>query len=48
MRNILISWLNKNNIKYNKLIISKNKLEICKEYDIKIMIEYKTENINSI
>ena len=48
MKNILISWLNKNNIKYNKLIISKNKLEICKEYDIKIMIEDKTENINSI
>ena len=48
MKNILIEWLNKNNINYNKLIISKNKLEICKQYDIKIMIEDKTENINSI
>ena len=48
MKNILIEWLNKNNINYNKLIISKNKLEICKKYDIKIMIEDKTENINSI
>ena len=48
MKDILISWLNKNNIKYNKLIVSKNKLEICKQYDIKIMIEDKAENINSI
>ena len=48
MKNILIEWLNKNNINYNKLIISKNKLEICKEHNIKIMIEDKTENINSI
>lgn len=48
MKDILISWLNKNNIKYNKLIISKNKLEKCKEHNIKIMIEDKTENINSI
>lgn len=47
-KNILISWLNKNNIKYNKLIVSKDKLEICQKYGIKIMIEDKTENINSI
>lgn len=48
MNNILVSWLEKNNIKYDKLIVSKEKLEICKKYDIDIMIEDKTENINSI
>lgn len=48
MNNILISWLNNNNIKYDKLIVSKEKLEICKNYKIDIMIEDKTENINSI
>lgn len=48
VNSILISWLNHNNIKYDKLIISENKLEICKKYDIDIMIEDKTENINSI
>lgn len=45
---VLISWLNRNNIKYDKLIISEDKLEICKKYNIDIMIEDKTENINSI
>ena len=44
MNNILISWLNNNNIKYDKLIVSKEKLEICKNYKIDIMIEDKTEN----
>ena len=48
MNNILISWLNNNNIKYDKLIVSKEKLEICKKYNINIMIEDKKENINSI
>ena len=48
MNNILISWLNNNNIKYDKLIVSKEKLEICKNYKIDIMIEDKVENINNI
>lgn len=48
MKNILIEWFKKNNIKYDKLIISKNKLEICKKYNIDIMIEDKAENIESI
>lgn len=48
MDNILISWLEKNDIKYDKLIVSKEKLKMCKKYGIDIMIEDKTENINSI
>lgn len=48
MNNILALWLKKNNIQYDKLIISNDKLDICKKYDINIMIEDKTENINSI
>lgn len=41
-------WLKKNKISYNKLIFNKEKLEICKKYNIDIIIEDKTENINSI
>lgn len=48
VNSVLISWLNRNNIKYDKLIISEDKLEIYKKYNIDIMIEDKTENINSI
>ena len=48
MNNILTLWLKNNNIQYDKLIVSNGKLEICKKYDINIMIEDKTENINSI
>ena len=48
MNNILVSWLENNKIKYDKLIVSKDKLEICKKYNIDVMIEDKTENIKSI
>lgn len=48
MNNILISWFKKNNIRYDKLIVSKDKLEMCKKYGINAMIEDKTENIKSI
>ena len=48
MNNILTQWLKNNNIQYDKLIISSDKLEMCKKYHINIMVEDKTENINSI
>ena len=46
--NIVEEWLKYNKIYYDKLIFSKEKLEICKKYNINIMIEDKKENINSI
>ena len=49
MRNIVSKWLEENNINYNKIIFSpEDKLEICKENNINIMIEDKVENINNI
>lgn len=49
MRNIVTKWLEENNINYNKIIFSpEDKLEICKENNINIMIEDKVENINNI
>lgn len=48
MNHILIQWLKNNHIQYDKLIISNDKLEMCKKYHINIMVEDKTENINSI
>ena len=46
--NTLTIWLKNNNIKYDKLIISKDKLEECRKYNIDVMIEDKVENINII
>ena len=48
MNHILTQWLKNNHIQYDKLIISNDKLEMCKKYHINIMVEDKTENINSI
>lgn len=49
MRNIVIEWLKKNAIHYDKIIFSpEEKLQICKDNSISIMIEDKVENINSI
>ena len=48
MHTIIKKWLHKNHILYDKLIFSSDKLEICKKYNIDIMIEDKKENINSI
>lgn len=49
MRKIVIEWLKVNNIDYDKIIFSpEDKLNICKENNIDIMIEDKVENINSI
>lgn len=49
MRSIVIKWLEENNINYNKIIFSpEDKLEICRENNIDIMIEDKVKNINNI
>lgn len=49
MRKIVKEWLKSNKINYDKIIFSpEDKLEICKENNIDIMIEDKVENINNI
>ena len=49
MRNIVKNWLKQNDIHYDKIIFApEDKLEICKENEIDIMIEDKVENINNI
>lgn len=49
MRKIFKEWLKSNKINYDKIIFtSEDKLEICKENSIGIMIEDKVENINNI
>ena len=49
MRNIVKNWLKQNNVHYDKIIFSpEDKLKICKENNIDIMIEDKVENINNI
>lgn len=48
MNNVVKIWLKHNGINYDKLIFSKEKLKMCEKYNINIMIEDKTENINSI
>ena len=47
--NIVIEWLSKNNIFYDKIIFSpEDKLDICIKNDIDIMIEDKVDNIKRI
>ena len=49
MRNIVKNWLKENEIIYDKIIFTpEDKLAICKENNIDIMIEDKKENINKI
>ena len=49
MRNIVREWLKKYNIYYDELIFSKeDKLEICLENKIDVMIEDKPKNIMEI
>lgn len=46
---IVKEWLEKNNIYYDKLIFSKeDKLDICIDNNVDIMIEDKVDNINKI
>jgi uncharacterized HAD superfamily protein len=44
-----IAWLSKNNIDYDKLILSpEDKLEICMQNNIDLMIEDRVANINNV
>ena len=49
MRKIVLEWLKENNIFYDNIIFSpEDKINICIENDIDLMIEDKVENINII
>lgn len=49
MREVVKKWLKDNRIYYDKLIFSpEDKLNICKENNIDLMIEDKVDNINKI
>ncbi len=49
MREIVVKWLNEQEIYYDKIIFSpEDKLENCKKNNIDVMIEDKVENINNI
>lgn len=49
MRDIVINWLKKYNIYYDKIIFSPDeKFDICIENNIDLMIEDKPDNINKI
>ena len=48
-KNIVLDWLRKNEIEYDKIIFSpEDKLSICLENNIDVMIEDKPANINKI
>ena len=48
-RNIVLNWLKINQIHYDNIIFSpEDKLEICKQNNIDLMIEDKPKNINTI
>lgn len=48
-RNIVLKWLYKNNIEYDNIIFSgEDKLDICLDNNIDVMIEDKVDNINKI
>ena len=48
-KNIVLEWLRKNEIEYDKIIFSpEDKLSICLENNIDLMIEDKVDNINKI
>ena len=47
MQSIAKEWLNKNGVLYDHIIFSENKVNICKEFKIGVMIEDKPENILS-
>ena len=48
-QSIVINWLNKHNIYYDKIIFSpEDKLDICLENKIDLMIEDKPANINKV
>lgn len=48
-KNIVLEWLKRNEIEYDKVIFSpEDKLSICLENNIDVMIEDKVDNINKI
>lgn len=47
-REITNDWLNKHNIKFDKLIMTKEKAAKCLEYRIDLMVEDEPENCRSI
>ena len=48
-KSIVLNWLKNNGINYDKIIFSpEEKLEICKENSVDLMIEDKPKNINEI
>ena len=48
-RNIVLDWLKRNEIEYDDIIFSpEDKLSICLENNIDVMIEDKVDNINKI
>ena len=48
-RNIVLDWLKRNEIEYDDIIFSpEDKLSICLENNIDVMIEGKVDNINKI
>ena len=48
-RNIVLDWLKRNEIEYDDIIFSpEDKLSICRENNIDLMIEDKVDNINKI
>lgn len=48
-KNIVLEWLRKNEIEYDKIIFSpEDKLSMCLENNIDVMIEDKVDNINKI
>ena len=48
MQNIVKEWLDKNNVVYDEIIFSENKVDVCNKLNIHVMIEDKPENILSI
>lgn len=48
MQNIVKQWLEKNNVLYDEIIFSEDKVNVCKKLNINLMIEDKPENILSI
>ena len=48
-KKIVLDWLKRNKIEYDKIIFSpEDKLDICLENNIDVMIEDKPANINKI
>lgn len=49
MRKTVLNWLNENIIFYDEIIFNpEEKIDICMENNINLMIEDKVDNINTI